>query len=108
MANSYRFKGAALATTAETSIVTAASNETIIIKSIRVTNNTGNTPTISLDVADNSASAEFTILKTNSLTANNSTEILSVPLVLESLDALKATISATDSIHIGISYLSIT
>jgi hypothetical protein len=38
MANSYKFKGAALATTAETSIVTAASNETIIIKSIRVTN----------------------------------------------------------------------
>ena len=108
MANSYRFKGVALATPAETSIVTAASNETIIIKSIRVTNNTGNTPTISLDVADNSASAEFTILKTNSLTANNSTEILSVPLVLESLDALKATISSTDSIHIGISYLSIT
>ena len=108
MANSYRFKGVALATTAETSIVTAASNATIIIKSIRVTNNTGNTPTISLDVADNSASAEFTILKTNSLTANNSTEILSVPLVLESLDALKATISSTDSIHIGISYLSIT
>tara|TARA_Y100001938_G_C7941522_1_gene354553 strand:- start:350 stop:676 length:327 start_codon:yes stop_codon:yes gene_type:complete len=108
MANRYKFTGSALATTAETSIISAGSKETIIIKSIRVTNNTGNTPTISLDVADNSASAEFTILKTNSLTANNSTEILSVPLVLESSDALKATISSTDSIHIGISYLSIT
>tara|TARA_R100000655_G_scaffold51245_1_gene88885 strand:- start:180 stop:506 length:327 start_codon:yes stop_codon:yes gene_type:complete len=108
MANSYRFLGKALATASETTLVTAASNETIIIKSIRITNNTGNTPTVSMDVADNSASAEFTIFNTKSLTANNSEELLSVPLVLENSDALKATISSTDSVHIGISYLSIT
>jgi len=59
MANSYKFKGVALATASETTLITAASNETIIIKSIRITNNTGNTPTVSMDVADNSASAEF-------------------------------------------------
>ena len=39
MANSYKFKGVALATTSETTLLTAASTETIIIKSIRVTNN---------------------------------------------------------------------
>jgi hypothetical protein len=33
---------------------------------------------------------------------------LTMPLVLESLDQLKATVSSTDSIHIGISYLNIT
>ena len=108
MANSYKFKVVALATASETALITAASNETIIIKSIRITNNTGNTPTVSMDVADNSAGAEFTIFNTKSLTANNSEELLSVPLVLENLDALKATISSTDSIHIGISYLIIT
>ena len=108
MANSYKFKGVALATVSETALLTAASDETIIVKSIRVTNNTGNTPTVSMDVADNSASAEFTIFNTKSLTANNSEELLSVPLVLESSDALKATISSTDSVHIGISFLSIT
>ena len=108
MANSYKFFGKALATASETTLITAASNETIIIKSIRITNNTGNTPTVSMDVADNSASAEFTIFNTKSLTANNSEELLSVPLVLESSDALKSTISSTDSVHIGISYLSIT
>ena len=64
MANSYKFKGVALATGSETALLTAASTETIIIKSILVTNNTSNTPTLSLDVADNSASAEYTILKT--------------------------------------------
>ena len=109
MANNYKFKGVALASASETAILTAASNETIIIKSIRITNNTANTPTFSLDVLDSSASnAEFTILKTQSLTANSSVEILTVPLILESSDQLKATVSSSDSVHIGISYLNIT
>lgn len=108
MANNYKFTGVALATTDETALLTAASTETIIIKSIRVTNNTSNTPTISMDLADNSASAEYTILKTQTLSANTAVELLTVPLVLEASDILKATMSATDSTHIGISYLVIT
>jgi len=108
MANSYKFKGVALATTDETALLTAASTETLIIKSIRITNNTANTPTVSMDVSDNSASAEYTILKTQTLSANTAVEILTVPLVLEASDAIKATISSSDSIHFGISYMSIT
>jgi len=108
MANSYKFKGIALATTSETALLTAASDETIIIKSIRITNNTSNTPTVSVDLSDNSASAEYTILKTQTLVANTAVELLTVPLVLEASDALKATMSSTDSTHIGISYLVIT
>ena len=108
MANSYKFKGVALASTSETALLTAASNETIIIKSIRVTNNTANTPTLSMDLLDSSASTEFTILKTQSLSANTTVELLTLPLVLENSDSLKATASASDSIHFGISYLNIT
>jgi len=108
MANNYKFKGVALATTNETALLTAASTETLIIKSIRVTNNTGNTPTVSMDVSDNSASAEYTILRTQTLSANTAVEILTVPLVLEASDALKATVSSSDSVHFGISYLVIT
>ena len=107
MANNYKFTGVVLTTTDETTLLTAASTETIIIRSIRVTNNTSNTPTISMDVSDNSASAEYTILKTQTLSANTAVEILSVPLVLEASDALKATMSSSDSTHIGISYLVI-
>ena len=108
MANNYKFKGVALATTDETALLTAASDETIIIKSIRVTNNTSNTPTLSFDISDNSASAEYTILKTQTLAANTGVEILTVPVVLEPSDAIKATMSSTDSTHFGISYLVIT
>ena len=108
MANSYKFKGVALATTDETALLTAASTETIIIRSIRVTNNTANTPTVSMDLSDNSASAEYTILKTQTLSANTAVEILTVPLVLEASDVLKATMSSSDSTHIGMSYMVIT
>ena len=107
MANNYKFTGVALATSSETTLLTAAADTTVVIRSIRVTNNTSNTPTISLDVADNSASAEYTILKTQTLSANTAVELLSVPLILEESDAFKATLSSTDSTHIGISYLII-
>ena len=108
MANSYKFKGVALATTTETALLTAGSDETIIIRSILVTNNTSNTPTLSLDISDNSASAEYTILRTQTLSANTAVEIIKVPLVLEASDVLKATMSSSDSTHFGISYLVIT
>ena len=108
MANNYKFTGVALATTSETALLTAAADTTVVIKSIRVTNNTSNTPTISMDLSDNSASAEYTILRTQTLAANTAVEIIKVPLVLEASDALKATMSSTDSTHIGISYLVIT
>lgn len=108
MANSYKFKGVALATGSETALLTAASTETLIIKSILVTNNTGNTPTLTLDVLDSSASTEYKILRTHTLTANTSGEVFTgSPLVLEPSDAVKATASSADSIHFGISYMSV-
>ena len=108
MANSYKFLGVNLSTQTETSILTAGAKDTIIIKSIRVTNNTGNTPSISLNVLDSSNSVEATILNTQSLTADSSVEILTMPLILESSDVLKATVSTNDNVNIGISYLNIT
>ena len=107
MANSYKFLGVNLSTQTKTSILTTAAKDTIIIKSIRVTNNTGNTPTISLNVLDSSNSVEATILNTQSLTADSSVEILTMPLILESSDILKATVSTNDNVNIGISYLNI-
>ena len=109
MANSYKFKGVSLATGSETALLTDGSSETLIVKSIIVTNNTSNTPTISLDVLDSSASLEITILKTHTLEANKSGEVFHTsPLILEASDSLKATISSSDSIHIGITFMSVT
>ena len=108
MANNYKFKGVALATTTQTNLVTAGTGETLIINSAIITNNTANTPTVSLDVTDSSPAGTFTILRTHALTANTSEELLTKPLVLEAGDILKATMSSTDSVHITLSYLVIT
>lgn len=108
MANNYKFKGVALATTTQTNLVTSGTGETLIIKSVIITNNTANTPTVSLDVTDSSPAGTFTILRTHALTANTSEELLTKPLVLEAGDILKATMSSTDSVHITLSYLVIT
>ena len=107
MANNYKVKGVNLATTAQTSLLTSAAGRTIIIRSVRISNKTGNTPTITLFVTDSSGSATFEYLRTQSLSANTSTEVISKPLVLEENDILKATMSATDSVDIIISYLEI-
>ena len=104
--NIYKFYGVTLATTDETTMFDSANtlplvNETYIIKSFRVTNNTGNTPTITIK---NNA---FNIVNAQTLVANASTEILTLPLVVEGAKLLKVTMSSSDSTTIGITYLNI-
>ena len=108
MAHNYKFKGQALATVSQTSILTAASDETLIIKSINISNNTANTPTVTLEVTDTSASATYKIINTDALTANTAKELITQPVILEPTDILKATMSSTDAVDITISYLAIT
>ena len=104
--NQYKFSGTNVATTDETTLLTPAvassgAVETVIIKSLRVTNNTGNTPTITIK------NGTTKIVNAQTLSANASTEILTLPLILESGVALKVTMSSGDSVDIGISYLNI-
>jgi len=104
--NQYKFYGVDLATTDETTMFDPADtlpliSETYIIKSLRVTNNTGNTPTITIK------NNTFNIVNLQALVANASTEILTLPLVVEGSKLLKITMSSGDSVTIGITYLNI-
>ena len=104
--NQYLFYGVTLTTTDETTMFDPADtlpliSETYIIKSFRVTNNTGNTPTITIK------NNTFNIVNTQTLVANASTEILTLPLVVEGSKLLKVTMSSGDSTTIGITYLNI-
>jgi outer membrane lipoprotein-sorting protein len=104
--NQYLFYGVTLTTTDETTMFDPANtlpliSETYIIKSFRVTNNTGNTPTITIK------NNTFNIVNAQTLVANASTEILTLPLVVEGSKLLKVTMSSGDSVTIGITYLNI-
>ena len=104
--NQYKFYGVTLTSTDETTMFAPSNtlplvSETYIIKSFRVTNNTGNTPTITIK------NNTFNIVNAQTLVANASTEILTLPLVVQGSKLLKVTMSSGDSTTIGITYLNI-
>ena len=102
--NQYKFYGVTISTTDLTTLLTAGAAETYVLRSFRVTNNSGsNTPTISIT---NNA---FNIEKHKSSSTNTSYELFSVPVILEASTILKAQLAGTvaDGVSIGISYLNI-
>ena len=85
-------------------MLSPAVNETIIIKSLRVTNKSGsNTPTVTIK---NNA---FEIVKYTNISSCYSVEILTLPLIVEGGTVLSYTTAGTvsDGVVFGISYLNI-
>ena len=76
-----------------------AVNETIVIKSILVTS--AGTPSIT--VTNNG----ITAIKSKALTANETTELLTQPLIVEGGKTFTVQASTTDSFDVAISYLNI-
>ena len=79
-------------------------NETYIVKSLHVTNKSGaNTPTITI------TNNGFEVIKTQTLVASTSVEILSNPMIIEGSKVLSYTTAGTvaDGVDITISYLNI-
>ena len=74
-------------------------NETIIIKSILVTS--AGTPSVT--VTNNS----ITAIKSKALTANETTELLTQPLIVEGGKTFTVQSSTSDSFDVAISYLNI-
>ena len=102
--NQYKFYGKTVTAAETNTLLSPAATETLIIKSLRVTNKSGsNTPTITIK---NNA---FEIVHTQTLSTAASVEILSLPLIVEGSTALTATTAGTvsDGVVIGISYLDI-
>ena len=101
--NQYKFVGKDNNTTGSALTVFATSkpevNETIIIKSILVTS--AGTPTVT--VTNNS----ITAIKSAPLTANQTKELLTQPLIVEGGSAFTIQSSTTDSFDFAVSYLNI-
>jgi len=76
-----------------------AVNETIVIKSILVTS--AGTPSVT--IINNS----ITAIKSKTLTANETTELLTQPLIVEGGKTFTVQSSTSDSFDVAISYLNI-
>ena len=106
MANTFVNKKVDLTATSATTLYTVPSATTAIIKSIIVSEDSGNADTITVTITD-TASAVFSLFKTKSISANATTELLTAPLVLEESEILKVTAATANRLHVVLSALEV-
>ena len=104
MANSFVNKKVDLTTTSATTLYTVPDATTAIIKSIIVSEDSGNADTITATITD-TADAVFSLFKTKSISANGTTELLTAPLVLQQNEVLKVTAATANRLHVVLSAL---
>jgi len=99
--------GAALGTSANTDILTCASNKVLKINSIIVANVDGtNSADVTVSFYDNSATARYKIASTVAIPADTTLVVLGKdsPIYLEESDQIEASASAASDLEIIISY----
>ena len=106
MANSFVNKKVDLTSTSATTLYTVPSATTAVIKSILVSEDSGNADTITVTIT-NTASAIFSLFKTKSISANGTTELLTGPLVVEESEVVKVTAATANRLHVVLSALEI-
>ena len=104
MANSFVNKKVDLTTTSVTTLYTVPDATTAIIKSILVSEDSGNADTITVTITDTSDNV-FSLFKTKSISANGTTELLSAPLGLQQNEILKVTAATANRLHVVLSAL---
>ena len=106
MANSFVNKKVDLTTTSVTTIYTVPTATTAVIKSILVSEDTGNADTITVSLT-NTSSAVFSLFKTKAIGANATVELLTAPLVVEESEIIKVTAATSNRLHVVLSALEI-
>ena len=106
MANVYRNAKVDFTTTDNTTVYTVPSNSRAIIKSILVSEDSGNADSISVTLTDASSNV-FSLFKTKAVSANGTEELISQPIVLQESEILKAQATTAGRLHIVVSLLEI-
>jgi len=106
LANSFVNKKVDLTTTNATTVYTVPTATTAVIKSILISEDSGNADTITITITD-TASAVFSVFKTKAVGANATVELLTEPLVLQESEILKVTAATANRLHIILSSLKI-
>ena len=106
MANSFTNKKVDLTTTNATTLYTVPTATTTIIKSILVSEDSGNADTLTVTITD-TADAVFSLFKTKAISANATVELLTAPLVMEESEVLKVTAATANRLHVVLSALEV-
>ena len=106
MANTFINKKVDLTATSATTLYTVPSATTAIIKSIIVSEDSGNADTLTVTITD-TADAVFSLFKTKAISANTTVELLTAPLVMEESEVLKVTAATANRLHVVLSSLEV-
>ena len=103
-----RYKNAKtdLTTTNATDVFSVPNATTAVIKTILVSEDSGNADTITLTLTD-SASAIFSLFKVKAVSANTTVELLTAPLVVAESEKITAQAATANRLHIVVSYMEI-
>ena len=106
MANVYKNAKVDFTTTDNTTVYTSPSNSRAIIKSILVSEDSGNADSISVTLTDASSNV-FSLFKTKAVSANATEELISQPIILQESEILKAQATTAGRLHMVVSLLEI-
>ena len=106
MSNAFVNKKVDLTSTSATTIYTVPTATTAVLKSILVSEDSGNADTITITLTDADA-AVFSLFKTKSISANATTEMLTAPLVVQESEIIKVTAATANRLHVVLSALEI-
>ena len=104
MANTFLNKKVDLTATSVTTLYTVPTATTSIVKSILVSEDSGNADTVTITITD-TASAVFSVFKTKAVGANATIELLTDPLILQESEILKVTAATANRLHVILSAL---
>ena len=106
MSNAFVNKKVDLTSTSATTLYTVPTATTAVLKSILVSEDSGNADTITLTLTDADA-ADFSLFKTKAISANATTELLTAPLVVQESEIIKVTAATANRLHVVLSALEI-
>ena len=106
MANSFKNAKADLTTTNATTLYTVPSATTTIIKSILVSEDSGNADTITVTLT-NASSAVFSLFNVKAVGANTTIELLTAPLGATESEIIKVTAATANRLHVVASLLEV-
>ena len=108
MANNYKNKKVDLTSTDVTTLYTCPNATTGLVKSILVSEDSGNADTITVTLTDaESSSATFSLFKVKAVSANTTVELLTNPLVVQENEILKVQAATADRLHVIASLLEV-
>jgi len=106
LANTFINKKVDLTATSVTTLYTIPNATTSIVKSILVSEDSGNADTLTATITD-TADAVFSLFKTKAISANATVELLTAPLVMEEGEVLKVTAATANRLHVVLSCLEV-